>query len=176
MILSVADPAPIQRFPLPTIFVTGLAILEGGSVDRKCGVCGSSFETKRRNAKYCSDRCRKRAQRVGVNAASDAPSLPPDEPSVHVNDGADSLASAAREELAAAGRESTATGRAVLALARRIDSSTMEPGSSLAALVREFRASMAEAVKGAEQTADPVDALRAKKDELRARRERKHTG
>lgn len=141
----------------------------------KCGVCGSSFETKRRNAKYCSDRCRKRAQRVGVNAASDATSLPPDEPSSQVND-ADSLVSAARAELVAVGRESTAAGRAVLALARRIDSSTMEPGSSLAALIREFRASMAEAVKGAEKAADPVDALRAKKDELRARRERKHTG
>ncbi|MGZ0231122.1 hypothetical protein [Streptomyces sp. H49] len=89
---------------------------------------------------------------------------------------ADSLVSAARAELVAVGRESTAAGRAVLALARRIDSSTMEPGSSLAALIREFRASMAEAVKGAEKAADPVDALRAKKDELRARRERKHTG
>jgi hypothetical protein len=77
-----------------------------------------------------------------------------------------SLAAATQAELDRAGRLGSAVGQAALALARRIDASQGETGSALAALVREHRATLAEAVKDAEVAADPLD-------ELRNRRERK---
>jgi hypothetical protein len=134
----------------------------GGVVRRQCGSCGDTFEAKRNTAKFCSDRCRVRASR------SPKPP-PPAEADEGLAPGEESLGDAVRAELEAAGRLSTASGRAVLALARRIDAGSRESGASLAALVKEFRASLAEAVKGAEKTADPVD-------ELRNRRERKRIG
>lgn len=138
-------------------------------MDKRCGVCGASFEAKRRTAKYCCGRCRKRAQRIDVNAAPDRPTQARDEPSTQADAGSDSLESAALSELEAAGRASSAAGRTVLALARRIDGGGQETGASFASLVKEFRASLAQALKGAEQASDPVD-------ELRERRERKRTG
>lgn len=84
-------------------------------------------------------------------------------------DGTESLAAAARGELAAVGRDRTAAGQAVLVLARRIDANSAESGSSLAAMVREFRAALAGALEGAGEAVDPVD-------ELRARRDRKRSG
>lgn len=131
-----------------------------------CASCGGEFEAKRAAAKYCGERCKKRAQRKpgGVRAAdASAPAAPP----ARVGFGPVGEATAA--ELERAGRLETAAGRAVLALAGRIDAAHMETGTALAALVREHRAALAEAVRDAEVAADPLD-------ELRARRERKSAG
>ena len=77
---------------------------------------------------------------------------------------------AARDELQAAGRLSTAAGAAVMMLARRIDSAgPLETGSAYAALVKEFRAAMAEAVANAEQEDDPIDELRLQRERKLAR-------
>lgn len=139
---------------------------------KTCEVCPTEFEAKRASAKYCSERCKKRAQRRhgGGMAAKVLPlpaeltSEPTPTPAV-----VGSVAAATMAELASAGRPETAVGQAALALARRIDHAAAETGSALAALVREHRAALAEAVRDAEGKADPLD-------ELQARRGRKLAG
>lgn len=135
---------------------------------KSCAVCGTEFEAKRAAAKYCGQTCRQRAHRR-PEAASDAKvlPLPPEttsEPAPVMVGGR--LAAATAAELDQAGRLETAVGQAALALAARIDGGIRETGAALAALVREHRATLAEAVRGAAKAADPLD-------ELRARRERK---
>jgi hypothetical protein len=125
--------------------------------------CGAEFEAKRAAAKYCSERCKKRAQRR-PGGTTKVVTLPPAAPA-----STGSLAAATQAELDRAGRLASAVGQAALALARRIDASHGETGSALAALVREHRATLAEAVKDVEVAADPLD-------ELRNRRERKLAG
>lgn len=136
-------------------------------MQKRCETCGESFEAKRKTAKFCSDRCRMRAHRRPAETEQSAPVASP--APVEREETAESLTEAARAELLAAGRERTASGRAVLVLARRIDANASESGSSLAALVREFRAALAGALQGAGEATDPVD-------ELRTRRERKRSG
>lgn len=128
-----------------------------------CDSCGASFEAKRSTAKYCSGKCRVQAQRTGsVAPVMDLPTA------AGSSDGG--VAAAARAELRSADRDETAAGQLVLALARRIDDGDGESGASLAALVKEFRASLAAAVEGAEQAADPIDELRAHVERKRAAR------
>jgi hypothetical protein len=130
-------------------------------------MCPTEFEAKRASAKYCSERCKKRAQRrPGGTKTAEVLALPA-EPTRDPE--GDWLAQATEAELRNAGRLSSAIGQAALALARRIDASGGETGSALASLVREHRATLAEAVKDAAKAADPLD-------ELRNRRERKLAG
>lgn len=138
---------------------------EGARVQKVCGGCGKPFEAQRKTAKYCSDRCRMRAHR----RAPDSEPAPVTQLAPADRGDTESLAEAVRCELEVAGRLNSAAGRVVLALARRIDAGSQESGSSLASLSKEFRAAQAEALKGAEQAADPMD-------ELRARRDRKRSG
>ena len=122
-----------------------------------CTSCGESFEAKRPSAKYCSERCKKRAQRgqrvVNLPGAPPAPVV-----------GRVEAAAAAR--LAEVEREDTPVGQAVLALARRIDQG-YDTGAGLASLVKQFEASLKSATAGAETEVSPVDQMR---DELAARR------
>jgi hypothetical protein len=105
---------------------------------------------------YCSGRCQKRAQRQPK--PQPAGEMPPD-PDFE-------LETATLAELNEAGRAESASGKAALALAKRIDSGTGETGAGLAAMVREHRTALADALKGARAETNPLD-------ELRARRERK---
>ena len=70
-------------------------------------------------------------------------------------------------ELEAAGRELTVAGTAAVLLAMRLDAKSTDTGSSVAALVRELRATMAAALAGVERASSPVVKAR---DELAARR------
>jgi hypothetical protein len=129
-------------------------------VRKQCTVCGQEFDAKRNTAKYCSRRCNVRAARQpkpGV-PQSDHPQMPVDPDA--------ELWTATLAELAEAGRAGSASGQAALLLARRLDSQLAETGSSVAAMVREHRAALADALKGGGAEANPLD-------ELRARRERK---
>ena len=67
--------------------------------------------------------------------------------------------------LEAAGRVGAPAGCAALLLARRLDTPTGDTGSSVAALVREHRVTLAEAVKGV--------AVASELDKFRERRDRK---
>ncbi len=77
------------------------------------------------------------------------------------------LLEALRRELAAAGRLDTALGQQALALAVKL-SSPFDTGSAMAAVSRELRAVREEALRGAEQVADPLDELRLRRDAKRA--------
>lgn len=125
---------------------------------KTCTECGAEFEARRRD--QCGDRCKKRAQRRPKSSDEPAPvrEMPTQAPT-------DSVEEATRDELARAGREDTAVGQSAVALARRIDAGASEPGSSFAALVREHRGVLAEALKDAETAADPLDELRAKREQ-----------
>ena len=125
---------------------------------KQCAVCEAGFDAKRATAKYCSSRCRVRAARQPKPDAPRPPQMPVDPDA--------ELWTATLAELAAAGRVASASGQAALLLARRLDSPLIEPGSSVAAMVREHRAALADALKGAVSEVNPLD-------ELRARRERK---
>lgn len=70
-------------------------------------------------------------------------------------------------ELTAAGRVTTTLGAKALALAARIDAGA-DTGSALAAMVKQHDVTMAEAVKGAQVTASPLDELRRRRDAKRA--------
>lgn len=129
---------------------------------RSCDFCGVEYEAKRAASRFCSAVCRKRNQRAPRQAAVAAPvrlDLPPP--------GGSALTAATNAELEAAGRAESALGRAALLLAARLDASEREPGTALAALIREHRAALAEAVRGAKAAADPVDELRARRDRKR---------
>ena len=122
----------------------------------QCAVCSEPFEAKRKTAKYCSPRCRVRAARQPKAEAAAPMPVDPDA----------ELWTATLDELTAAGRVASASGQAALLLARRLDSRLVETGSSVAAMVREHRAALADALKSASSEVNPLD-------ELRARRERK---
>jgi hypothetical protein len=134
-------------------------------VRKQCAVCPAEFEAKRAAAKYCSDRCRKRAQRQPQDAPVRSEQAP-------VTGGASpgGLLAATEAKLATAGRLDGPEGQAALILAARVETSVFsaETGASVASLVRQLHATLAEALAGARAAADPVE------DELRAARERRH--
>lgn len=123
---------------------------------RSCPVDGKPL-TGRADKRYCSEKCSKKARRAGIlvplrtsDAKSDGPSL------------VDSV----RADLRSAGAESSGLGVSALLLAARIDSGT-EPGSAVAALNRELRATLAEATRGQVKSG-----LATMRDELAERRAR----
>lgn len=129
---------------------------------RNCAACSAEFDAKRDTAKYCSARCRVRAN--SSKPKTDRPGPPRPVPA----DVDGELTAATLTELTAAGRVDSAFGRAALLLARRLDSPVIEPGSAVAAMVRQHAASLADALKGAAAEVDPVDELRSRRDRKRA--------
>jgi hypothetical protein len=137
------------------------------TVRKQCAVCPAEFEAKRASARYCSERCKKRAQRSPDRAAAAAqPGKAPGLPAVLAPGG---LLAATEAKLDAAGRLDGPEGQAALILAARIDLSpfSAETGASVAALVRQLHATLAVALAGAKAASDPVE------DELRTARERR---
>lgn len=127
----------------------------------QCAACSAEFEAKRKTAKFCSARCRVRANRQLAPAREPAPQPVPVDPDAE-------LWVATLAELTAAGRAASAPGVAALILARRIDAAAAEPGGGLAALVKQHAVSLTEALKGGVAEVNPLD-------ELRSRRERKRS-
>jgi hypothetical protein len=137
------------------------------TVRKQCAVCPAEFEAKRASARYCSERCKKRAQRSPDRQAGAQPGRAAEPPAGLAAPGGLTAATAAK--LAGAGRLDGPEGQAALILAARIDLSpfSAETGASVAALVRQLHATLAEALAGAKRTSDPVE------DELRTARERR---
>lgn len=122
---------------------------------RLCRACGASLEGDARK-RYCDDKCRQRGHR-GATVTEITPD-PVDE----------SVAGSTRRTLEAAGRLDTPAGTAAMVIAGKLDRGG-DTGSAVAALVRELRASVAEALSEAEVPDDPVDDLTRKREERRAR-------
>lgn len=127
-------------------------------MDRSCDVCGQSYVAKRASSRYCSERCRKRAQRVPV-----VPVAPVTDISDRGGDRVGQMEVTTVRELAAAGMLDSSLGAAALVLARRLDSVTADTGSSIASMVREHRATLSAAVSAGVVVADPVDELNRKR-------------
>jgi hypothetical protein len=130
------------------------------SVDRKCDVCGDTYDAKRPNSKYCGDTCRKRAQRGAVTEA-EVPTLVPD---LEVGP----VETALLAELTEVERAASALGQAALALARRVDIGR-DTGAGLASLVKQLEATAKAATADVKSAASPLDRMR---DELAERRSR----
>ena len=128
-------------------------------MQRKCASCGRSYQAARPNSKFCGDTCRKRAQRSPKPTTMKQPKAPP----VLVV----GLGAVTARELEAADRLDTVLGQAALVLARRIES-PMETGASVASMTKQLRETLADALKGAAQAADPLDEIRARRESKRA--------
>lgn len=121
-----------------------------------CG-CGTAL-TGRPDKRYASEACSKRARRAERDTGRMAPPSP---------DGSldGQTVRAVRAELTAAGQEDTYLAAAAVAVAQRIDAADGVMG--LAALVKELRATMADALKGAQVAESAVDELRRRRDAKR---------
>ena len=73
---------------------------------------------------------------------------------------------ATRAELVTLGKLTTPSGAAALVLAERLDAGG-DPGSAMAAMAKELRATMTELGRHAPAVADPVDELRKRREERR---------
>ena len=124
---------------------------------RACPVDGKPL-TGRVDQRYCSEKCSKRARR----AQAVVPIRTSDEPRTDLP----SLVDSVREELRRADAESSGLGVSALLLAAQIDT-RQESGSSLAALIRDLRATLADATRGQVKSG-----LASMRDELAERRAR----
>ena len=131
-------------------------------MQKLCVRCGDQFVAARKDVQYCSKRCRNGASRDRV-AGKTAPRVKPAVSPVEVI----GATSAVTAELTSAGRLDSTAGQAALALARRIDDGA-ESSAGLAALSRELRAALAEALSRVESQGDALDDLRARREARRA--------
>lgn len=141
-------------------------------VDIPCVMCGTPFTAKRASARYCGERCKKRAQRdpgrpaigtSGTRPRSDAPAAV-----AQLRPMTGRVAELTERELMSAGRMDTALGAVALALASKLDEPGMDTGSSIAALAREHRSALAAAVDGAVKKSSPLASIKGRRDEQRA--------
>ncbi len=124
-------------------------------VDPSCAACRRPLTGKRSDARFCDATCRKRGSRR------------PETPVAAETPDSGGLLDALRRELDDAGRLETALGQQAIALAVKL-ASPHDTGSAMAAVSRELRAVREEALRGAEQAADPLDELRLRRDAKRA--------
>lgn len=114
-----------------------------------CPVCGREFEGNTR-ARFCGPTCRAKSHKA--KAAGVVLPLPTPAATADVHP----LLRATMDNLAAADRLDTPLGLAAVELAYRM-SQPLQTGSSVAALVREYRVTLSEALKGAGDRTDAVD-------------------
>ncbi len=139
---------------------------------RTCEACGAGLEGRRPQARFCDGTCRQRGARRPKTPATDqtlcgTSNHTPGSDARTDSSTHEGLLNALRRELAEAGRLDTALGQQALALAVKL-ASPHDTGSAMAAVSRELRAVREEALRGAEQAADPLDELRLRRDAKRA--------
>lgn len=130
--------------------------MEGGTVTvtKTCAGCGRSFEAGNARRRTCSDRCRKSASRK----SRIAPVGEPADPIVSAETAPGRLWRATFAELTAADRVDTPLGQLALEHAAALDNPQRgDTGSARAALSKEYRAALAEAMKDAETESDELD-------------------
>lgn len=136
----------------------------------ECARCAVSFEARSPRAKWCSDACRKAAQRAAVKDSTAAPA-PDARETTPVDDG---LVGQVRRDLEAADRLGTFYGQLAVKLAARL-SNPDEAGIS--ALSKELRVVMEAALAGAPTPDGSVEPVVPDEDDevkrARENRERK---
>lgn len=131
-------------------------------MNKTCEHCGTPFQAKRNDARYCRSTCRDRASKAR-RAGTVTPLATPVAPATAA------LTDATRAELTAHGLVDTADGILLLTLAARIDAGA-ETSPALASLSKEYAARKDALLPATKPTqASPMD-------ELRALRERRRTG
>lgn len=137
---------------------------------KKCDFCSKPLTSPNSRAKFCDAKCRRRAHtaRTGENGPVKVPKLTAVPSGVEVP--ASGIVAAVVEALELAGRTDSPAGQAAIVLAKRIafgaDSPT-ETSSGLAALSRELRATMADALTNAESLMDPLEKIRHERGKRR---------
>ncbi len=129
-----------------------------------CARCSVEFAAHNKRARFCSAKCRVDAHKARKAGKPEAAPKPAAKPRRKAKDGG--TLTAVTAELTAVGRLDSSAGQAAVALARRIDEGA-ESSSGLAALTREMRAAMAEALAHVEQAGDALDELRARREARR---------
>jgi hypothetical protein len=124
-------------------------------MERKCAVCGQAFAVHDPRKKYCSDRCRKRNQRIPprLTSGGNRESSRVGEPVVSA------LVEALRRELKAADRLQSVPGIHAVFLAERL-TQRGDTGSATAALSKQFAAVRLEALADVNPAEDPLSLLK----------------
>jgi hypothetical protein len=130
-------------------------------VTKVCEQCQKSFEAKSRTAVYCGVSCRVRAHQARKNAGvtAEKPELAP-VAALPVKESA--LVAATRRELEEAGKIDSVAGQLALELAAKA-CSPADTGSAKAAVSKELRAVMAEALADVAKKADGLDELASRR-------------
>lgn len=119
---------------------------------KACEGCGKPVEKAK--ARFCSDACRKRVSRKVEVEPSQVPT---------------GVVRTVKRDLEKARTIDTPLGQMTLQLAERLENSTFDTASAIAALAKELRLTLEAALAQQVRADDPMD-------ELRARRERRHAG
>lgn len=140
-----------------------------------CANCGKEFGAQRKTAKYCTSKCRVAATRARQRDAAPAPrregatviALAPISESSSPN--AEGFFAATMRTLEEVDRAGSYQGMSALFAARILDSGVQDSMSSMATMLREYKASMRDALEGVAVVDDPVDSLLARRAERAAR-------
>jgi hypothetical protein len=127
---------------------------------RTCDVCSVEYFAQKRSARYCGERCKKRAQRAGLAAPRKIRVITP------LPDGPSALELAVERELEVADKQDSALG----AMARSLAKCLADPnatGTSVATLSKELRRTMDLVRQGVTPADDPIDELRRRRDRKR---------
>ena len=140
-------------------------------MDRTCRGCSKDISDLNKNAKVCSDRCRKRALRNGSNVISPPfqPDLESESPSEEVKSTPIAsphagLVASTLKKLRDGQVFETYEGQLAMTIAGRIEQSSTDSGSSIAALSKELRQLMTDLMTRAVEAIDPIDELRARRE------------
>lgn len=135
-------------------------------MDRECEACGRPFEARNKVARFCAEAdCRRRRARARKQKQLTGRIVdlrPPSEPDS--TESSVSTYSTTLSTLVESGRVETPLGQAALRLAARIDGSSSDSGSSLAAMVRELAKTLTQAMAGSGMSGDPVDELKSRRE------------
>jgi len=123
---------------------------------KRCAHCGEAFETSSSRARYCGSTCRSRAFKERKQA----------EPAPDPTESDAPLVARVRADLEGAGRLDTPLGQIAMILAHRL-ASQGDSGAAMAAVSRELRSVLGEALSG-QASGDVLDEL--------ARRRRQRAG
>lgn len=125
---------------------------------RPCDSCGRPYDAKRASSRFCSDTCRKRAQRNGESGPK-----PASEPQ-----SGGTVVQATAAELDSLGLRESRLGQQALRLAQKLESA-FDTGSATASVSRELDRIMDKAIASVGKAGDSVDEMKARRDAKRDR-------
>lgn len=142
-------------------------VAPGGLIPKECVVCGGKFTAKRDRARFCSPRCQMRSSRATKRGEELPPMrregsplvvLPKAKPSEGESEGG--MVGVTVAALEAGDRLNTPMGQATLLIARILDSGIQDTGSSIAALIRQYDASLTKALDGSSVVETPLERMK----------------